>query len=143
MAKVTFKPADDYAKKLTALSNASIDISKKAVMAGAQPVADKIRANLKGVMSGNQTGALEKSLGIASPDIDGRGNVNTKIGFDGYDPITRAPNQLKARVLESGRSGQKKRPFVRPAVNATKEDAIKEMSRVIDEETKKIMDRSV
>jgi HK97 gp10 family phage protein len=77
------------------------------------------------------------SFGIASIDKDGGGDWNTKIGFDGYDSKG-VPNQLKARVLESGSSKQPKRPFVRPAVNATKVKAQAEMARVVDEELKKI-----
>ena len=44
----------------------------------------------------------------------------------------------KPRVLESGRSNQKKRPFVRPTVRQTKAEAIKAMDRVIQEEIEKM-----
>ena len=40
--------------------------------------------------------------------------------------------------MESGSSKQKKRPFVRPAVNKTKKRAIEEMQKRLNEELKKI-----
>ena len=138
MARMTFKAGDEYALKLSKLAAGSDEIAKKAIYAGAEIVADKIKSNLQGVTSGDSTGALAGSFGISPIKTDADGNWNAKLGFDGYDS-NGVPNQLKARVLESGTSKQKKRPFVRPAVNATKRQAQAEMGRVIDEEYKKAM----
>ena len=49
------------------------------------------------------------------------------------------PNQLLARAIESGSSVRQKKPFVRPAVTATKKQAIAEMEKIIDEEVEKSM----
>lgn len=138
MARMTFKAGDEYALKLSRLATNQDEIAKKAIYRGAEIVADKIKENLQNVLSGESTGDLIESFGIAKIDHDSLGNWNTKLGFDGYDSKG-VPNLLKARVLESGSSRQKKRPFVRPAVNATKKQAQEEMGRVIDEEIKKIM----
>jgi HK97 gp10 family phage protein len=141
MARITFKSGDEYALKLSRLATSGQEaIAKKAIYAGAKIVADKIRSNLEAVVSKKASGELAGSFGIASIDRDSNGNYNTKLGFDGYDERG-VPNQLKARVLESGTSDerQKKRPFVRPAVNATKNAAKEAMAKVIDEETKKFM----
>ena len=68
-----------------------------------------------------------------------------KVGFDGYNAVSTMkypkgqPNQLIARVTENGSSFMDKQPFIRPAINATKDKALEEMQRVIDEEVKKIM----
>lgn len=138
MARITFKKGDEYALKLSRLSAGSDEIAKKAIYKAAGVVADKIKSNLKGVLSDEATGELVGSFGISKIDTDSSGDWNAKIGFDGYDSQG-VPNQLKARVLESGSSRQKKRPFVRPAVNATRKQALEVMRKVIDEETKKIM----
>jgi HK97 gp10 family phage protein len=45
---------------------------------------------------------------------------------------------LKARVLESGSSKQKKRPYVRPAVKSTKAAVINKMNQVIEDEIKNL-----
>lgn len=140
MAKITFKAGEEFAVKLSRLESGSEAIAKKAIYAGAGIVTDKIRSNLQANLAGStqSTGSLVNSLGI-TPITRGRdGWINAKVGFDGYDEKG-VPNQLKARVMESGTSKIKKRPFVRPAVNATKKPAEEAMQRVIDEEIEKIM----
>ena len=140
MARMTFKLGEDYALRLSALAANSDKTAKMAVHEAAGIVADQIRANLNANLTGSaqSTGALAASLGITPVSLDRDGFWNAKIGFDGYDEKG-VPNQLKARVMESGSSKVKKRPFVRPAVNATKKTAVEAMQRVIDEETEKIM----
>jgi HK97 gp10 family phage protein len=155
MARITFKKGDEYALRLSRLAAGSDEIAKKAIYKAADMVTDEIRAGLEGNLrdpeyvgkKGNAlfknmysepTGDLAASLGIAKIQTDKNGDINTKIGFDGYD-VNGVPNQLKARAMESGTSVLKKRPFVRPAVNATKGKALDTMRRVIDEELEKIM----
>lgn len=137
MARMTFKAGDEYAIKLSRLAAGSDAIAKKAIYAAAGIVADRIKSNLQGVLSDEATGELVSSFGISKIDTDSNGDWNAKIGFDGYDSQG-VPNQLKARILESGSSKQPKRPFVRPAVNATKKQAQETMARVIDTEIKKM-----
>ena len=152
MAKMTIKGLDDYSRKLSQLGKASVPIAKKAVYAGANIVADEVRKRLDDNLkdpayvgkqpdiyfkSDEQSGDLIDSLGIAPIGSDKNGDINTKIGFDGYDSKG-VPNALKARAMESGTSTLRKRPFVRPAVNAVKSQAQREMAKVIDEETAKI-----
>ena len=137
MARVTIKAGDDYALKLSKLATGSENIAKKAIYAAAGIVTDAIKESLLDVLSPSATGELADSLGIATMDHDKTG-WNTKIGFDGYDKKG-VPNQVKARVLESGSSRQKKRPFVRPALKATKKKAEDAMAKIVDEEIKKIM----
>lgn len=133
MAKFTFNIGDDYVLKLSKLGTTSEEIAKKAIYEGAKIVADEIKARTP-----KDSGDLADSLGITPMSRDDNGDWNAKVGFDGYDSRG-VPNQLKARVAESGTSTQKKKPFVRPAVNATRKTAIKEMERIIDEEIKKLV----
>lgn len=128
---------DDFALKLSQFATQSDEIAKKAIFEGAKIVADKVKSNLEGVLSPYATGDLVASFGVTPIEKDASGNWNAKIGFDGYGTDGVA-NQLKARVLESGSSKQQKRPFVRPAVNATKKQVVDKMGQVIDEEIKKL-----
>lgn len=137
MARFAFKAGDEYAIKLSKLTTNSEVIAKKAIYGAVEIVADKIKSNLKGVLSDEATGELVESFGVTPIDKDKQGNWNAKVGFDGYDSEG-VPNQLKARVLESGSSKQKKTPFVRPAMNATKKQARAKMEKIIEEEYKKI-----
>lgn len=138
LAKMTFKAGDEYALKLSKFATGSEEIAKKAIYEGAKIVADEIRNNLEGILSEEATGELLDSFGITPIETDDQGNWNAKIGFDGYDSNGIA-NQLKARALESGTSkGQKKKPFVRPAINKTKKSVIAKMGEVIDQEINKL-----
>ena len=138
MAKFTAKAAEEYAIKLSRLAAADQrDVAGKAIYQAADIVADEVRARLNGVIKGPSTGALAASLGVAKLQETADG-WNVKIGFDGYDSKG-VPNVLKARVLESGSSKQQKRPFMRPAVNATRKAAVEKMGEVIDEEIAQIM----
>lgn len=141
MAKFSVKGTDELELQLSKLGKMSVEIAKDVVMAGAQPVADEIRKGLRADLQGseNSTGDLEKSLGIAPPGVDRDGSVNTKIGFSGYDSKG-VPNVLKARVKESGSSTQKKRPFVRPAINRSKKKSLDEMEKKCNEKIKIIME---
>ena len=155
MATITFKKGDEYVIRLSRLAGADQrEIAGRAIHDGADIVANQIHANLQANLQDPEsvskkrnvlfknlyqkpTGDLEESFGIskmkASPD-----GYDVKIGFDGYDR-NGVPNQLKARAMESGTSVLRKRPFVRPAVQATKAACIKKMGEVIDEEIARIM----
>ena len=158
MARFNIKATEDYAIKLSMLTDAAIEkkIAGAAIHEGANIVANQIRENLVANLSDPEsvskkrnilfknyynkpTGDLLASFGISKMQRDEDG-FNVKIGFDGYDRHGVA-NQLKARVMESGSSVLRKRPFVRPAVNKTKKQAIEKMGEVIDEEIARIMNR--
>ena len=140
MARITFNLGEDYMLRLSALADRSEETAKRAVYEAAGIVTDQIRTNLETNLAGSEqsTGTLAASLGITPIQTDRDGFINAKVGFDGYDEKG-VPNQLKARVMESGSSTVRKRPFVRPAVNAAKKAAEEAMQRVIDEEIEKIM----
>lgn len=135
MAKMTIKGLDEYAKALDNLGKDSVEIAKKVVYSGADIVADEVRRELTHALGGSEysTGDLLNSLGIAPIDSDSRGNTNTKIGFGGYDRKG-VPNALKARAMESGTSTQRKKPFMRRAVNRAKKKAIDEMGKRLEVE---------
>lgn len=161
MATISFKGGDEYALKLSRLATQSEDVAKRAVFEGAKVVADKIGTNLDALpeesfrylrggekfvgIPQRQKQDLKDSFGITPITRDADGNWNAKIGFDGYGGIPTKkypqglPNQLLARAIESGSSVRQKKPFVRPAVNATKKKAVEVMKKIIDEETNKIM----
>ncbi len=137
MASFKVKGTSDYAKKLDKLAANAPKVAKEMVYAAAGIVADEISNHLNDNLSDSEVskGDLLDSFGIAAIDVDKRGNTNTKIGFDGYDSKGVA-NALKARAMESGTSTQPKKPFVRPALNKSKDRAIDEMGKVLDAEFK-------
>lgn len=163
MAKIVFSGAKEFARALEKYYNGitSRKVLEKAVYAGAKVVADKIRSNLKALpteknrilkdgekfsgVPGFQKGDLLDSFGLTPILRDESGFINTKAGFSGYGTMSSnkypegLPNQLLAASIESGSSVREKRPFIRPAVNAAKKQAVEAMEAVIDEETKKLI----
>lgn len=160
MAKITFPGLSDYELMISKLSKGVDDIAGKAIYAGAGIVADAIKENIKdlpivrgygtekdplpGGVTAPQKAGLIDGLGI-SPMQSDAGYLNVKIGFDGYNATKTEkypqgqPNQLVARGVESGTSWKKKSPFIRPAINASKQRAEDEMARILDEEIEKVM----
>ena len=132
-----FSGGPEYTIKLARMDFNAEEIAKKAIYGAAEIVANQIKSNLEGVLSDKATGDMVDSFGVTPITRDNNGNWNAKVGFDGYDKEG-VPNQLKARAMESGTSTQEKRPFVRPAMNATKKSAQKRMEEIIDEEYKKL-----
>ncbi len=150
MAKFNVQGSSDFEMRLSRLADP--EVSKRVVNAGAQPVADEIRkgleTNIRDLESvsknpsnetalfktGLSSGNLLDALGIAPSDIDYDGCTNTKVGFDGYDEKG-VPNQLKARVMESGSSRIRKRPFIRPAIKRSQNRAIEAMKDQFKKET--------
>jgi HK97 gp10 family phage protein len=159
LARMDIKGPEEYISKLSKLGNASTNICKRAVKAGANPVADEMRKSLQslpedtfrrldndekfsGVPEAQKKDLLD-SLGITPADVDRNGVINTKVGFHGYGSHgtkkypNGLPNKLLARAIESGSSVRKKTPFVRKAVSKTKNQALEEIRVSIDNDISK------
>lgn len=164
MAKMEFNVSDEYALRLSRLAGGSEEIARKAIYAGAKVTADRVKENIRALpavkdldnihayqagkkmhLTVAQKRGLIESFGI-SPLQDDNGYINVKLGFDGYNDVkTKAyphgqPNQMIARVVESGSSYMDATPFMKTGVNATRKAAVAEMQRVIDEEIEKLME---
>lgn len=163
MARMSVRGTEEYALKLSKLGKNSEAVAGKAIYAAAGIVADAVKANLKALptvrdvenikayragrksqLSIKQKEGLVQAFGITKISND-KGYYNVKLGFDGYNGIKTKkypkgqPNQLIARVVESGSTYMDKTPFVRPALNASRAEALQKMQEVIDQEMNKIM----
>ncbi|WKY46004.1 hypothetical protein Q5O14_07880 [Eubacteriaceae bacterium ES2] len=137
---VAFMGGEDFMIKLDRLETDVNEIAKKAIYAGVEIVADRMRINLKGVLSEKATGELVEALGV-TPITLLNGSWTGKIGFKGGDAGYDSKGvafQLIARVLESGTSTQKKRPFMRKTINETRKQVEEVMIKTIDDEMKRI-----
>lgn len=157
MAKFQVQGLDEYAKKLQTLGGKSEQVAKMAVFDGAAVIAEAIKAGIKALPTDNTFGTsgspvngisnrqkadLINGFGLAPMKVE-NGYINTKAGFNGYGntPTKKypngVPNQILARSIESGTSFRKKHPFIRSAVNSSKNAAIDAMNKKIDEEMRK------
>ena len=111
-----FEGLEEYADLLKKLEYNSIGLCKACLYEGAKIIADAVKANIP-----VDSGDLRDSMSLNAMKKQGD-FIYTQISFPGYDSRG-IPNQLKANVLESGSSKQKKRPFIRPAMNAASQQA--------------------
>lgn len=137
MAKATMELPDEFLDKVSKLGKKTDEIVPRVLKAGAEVVEDKIRVNLKGVVSGNGTGQLIAALGTSGARQDKDGNFNVKIGFD--EPRRDGDSNAKiANILEYGSSRQPARPFLKPAKSATRRACIEIMTEQLEKEIKRI-----
>lgn len=139
MARFEINGLGDVIKRVEKAEESVVPICKKSVYEGAGIVADIVREELQKALSGDSTGDLEASLGIQEIQDTGS-RVVTAVGFAGYDRKG-APNPLKARVLNSGRSdtAHKKTRFISKAIRRASAPASAAMSEVARGElTKKL-----
>lgn len=140
MASVKIRTSEELIRKLEKLSGEQADeVAKRAVYVGAGFMAEKVKESLRGVVSEKATGDLEKSLGITAIKLNRDGDWAAKIGFSGYDRKGTS-NILKARILESGSSKQRKRPFVSPAAKRWKAETEKRMAQEAETSIDKILE---
>lgn len=159
MAKITFYGMEEYMTKLERLEESSEDLAKKALHEGAGILADEVRANLenlptdecwgtqaepvKGIRKIQKKGLIE-SFGVA-PIRNDNGYFHTHVGFDGYNSVKTKkhpkgqPNQMIARIAESGTSFSRKTPFVARAVRKARDPAKAKMKEVFENGIDEIM----
>lgn len=124
---------------LEKLANEADKIVEKSLKAGAEIVEGQIRTNLKNSLKGESSGQLLEALGTSpvkpNNKIDG---WDIKIGFN--EPRKDGTsNAMIANILEYGKKGQAAKPFLKPAIDASKSKMRATMKKVFTEETEKIM----
>lgn len=164
MAKwIMGKGLNNYIAYLQKLNLVTDEVIGEAVYEMAKVVADKVRANIQALpaepkgkttvrvskhwvmskLSEEQKKGLLDGFGVSTMQDD-NGYLNVKLGFDGYNSIKTKkypkgqPNVLIARVTESGSGYREKTPFIRPAVEATRRQAVKAAQVTIDEKIEAI-----
>ena len=161
MAKISIRVGDEWARNLMRLADQADAVAARAVAKGAGILADQVRKNLEGLaedrhyspqhpeyyfltegesytgIPASQKQDLLDALGVTPVKKDRDGDINAKIGFDGYGSQPTAsypqglPNPLTARAVESGTSFRPKQPFIRPAIKQAKDKAVAAREDVI------------
>ena len=108
MARAKFIDDDAFSMMLERAAANTEQVARAALIAGAEVIADRMKQNLKGILSDAATGQLVAAFGITPVKQDRELNWNVHLGFDGYQqpPQRRWPQgvpfQLIARSFESG-----------------------------------------
>lgn len=138
-----FTMPEDFIKKISSLGDKTDEVIAKVLEAGAEVVEGEVRNNLETQIGNNtkqrskSTGQLISALGTASVRQDKKGVMNVKIGFS-ENRRDGKKNAMIATVLEYGKSNQKARPFIKPALRKSKDACINAMIRKLDEEIERI-----
>lgn len=138
MAKMSSKGISNITRELQKLKRDTKQMAKEILYVGAGEIADSVRDSLRKSLSGSpySTGDLESSFGISPMRENSDGSIDVSIGFSGYDRKG-VPNQLKARVMESGTSRQPKNPFFKRGTSKGRVKAVKAMQKELNEQIKK------
>jgi HK97 gp10 family phage protein len=134
MATISFKGLDAYQRQIAALGNPKTveSMCKYSIYDAAGMVADELKK-----ATPFDTGDLRDSIALEAM-VTRDGVTYTKIDFAGYDRKG-VPNMIKARVIESGTSRVKKKPFVRPTIKRVTKTAEFMMDKAINEYLSKFM----
>lgn len=136
---IKIKFPEELMINLEKLANEADKIVEKSLKAGAEIGEWQIRTNLKSSLKGESSGQLLEALGTSpvkpNNKIDG---WDVKVGFaeprkDGTS------NAMIANILEYGKKGQAAKPFLKPAIDASKPKMRATMKKVFTAETEKIM----
>lgn len=159
MARFEIKALDEYVDLLASVPKKKDKIIKSALYEGANIVADEIRKEMNSLQVVSH-GVYDEKAGrykIGMTDIEKKdildgfgispmekknGEINVKLGFDGYGHRTRKyPNGIPITILAGaiihGTSFRHKNDFMRRAVNRSKKKAINEMDQTINKEFEK------
>lgn len=165
MPKATIQGFDDFLSTIEVVGKNTEDLARRALYSGAGIMADALKTELYSLptvkesnnifaygtgekmrLSEKQKAGLLDGLGIAPFDVTARGEVQTKVGFQGYNEVKTKrypngqPNQMIARVVESGSSYMDKNPFIRRTISRTKKQAEEKMREVVEKEMQKEME---
>lgn len=143
MAKANYRLPEDFLLKVSRLNEKTDEILPRVLESGGEVMLKKVKSNLEGVIGKNtvipsrSTGELSKALGLSPALMDRNGNYNIKVGF--AEPRSdRDSNAKIANILEYGKSGQRAKPFLKPAKSSARKSCIEAMKNKLDEEIKGI-----
>lgn len=149
-ARITVKGVEKYLAEIRSLQADAEEYISRAVYDGAGVVGDAVKAALMALPVDNrgkvpmrrsihqiQKDGLIDGYGI-TPMRDDKGQINVKIGFDGYNnfitfkhPIGQ-PNAMIARSLESGTYFMPKNRIISKTTNQYKNACIQAMEKSLD-----------
>jgi HK97 gp10 family phage protein len=130
---MTTKMPEDFMAKISQLADQTNEIVPRVLEAGGNVVLEAVRSSLSGVLSGESTGELERSLGLSPARLDRRGNYDVRVGFN--EPRKDGDANAKlANILEHGKHNQPPRPFLKQARAAARGPATEAMIAALESE---------
>ena len=139
IAKVKWDMPTDFLNRISALGSKTDEIVPRVLAAGGAVMLARVRSNLQAVIGrrtkykSRSTGELVSALGVSGARLDRDGNYNVKLGF--AEPRRDGESNAKiANIIEYGKHGQPAKPFLKPAISASKAEVIQTMVSKLEEE---------
>jgi HK97 gp10 family phage protein len=144
VARCSFKMPNDFLEKLSKLDNRFDEIAPKVLKAGAKPVLEQAKQNLKSRIGegtkypSQSSGELLDALEVTEPFLDRNDNWRLRVGVASTKDSKGVSNAMKAAIMEYGKSGQPPKPWLKPTKSKTRKACIEEMRKTLDVEIEKL-----
>lgn len=147
MARADIIASAEFETQLKTAAERTPFVAEKMLLAGSAILADEVSRRLRTLFPDARY-RLPSAMGVTPVGHDKKGDYNIKVGFGGYQEFVtdargstrqlRKPQafQLIARVIENGRTAPfavKARPFMSPAVRATKSSVGEAMKKAAEQ----------
>lgn len=143
MGSFKVKMPEDFLSKVSSLGSNTDAVITKVLENGAAVVEDEVRTKLTASIGkdtkepSKSTGQLLSALGSSTVKQSNDGSLNIKVGFS-ENRSDGKKNGMIANILEYGKSNQKARPFLKPAIRKSKEPCIEKMQETLTKEVEKL-----
>jgi HK97 gp10 family phage protein len=134
---------EEFLNKISSLADKTDEIVPRVLDAGGKVVLAKAKSNLQSAIGkgtkyeSRSTGELVSALGVSGARLDRDGNYNVKIGM--REPRAGGGSNAKiANIIEHGKHGQPAKPFMKPAMTASKKTAIQAMVEELEKEIRRV-----
>lgn len=140
MARCEIKMPEEFLDKLSKLGDKFDGIAPKVLQSGGKVVLSQMKANLESRIGkdtkypSRSKGDLMASLGITPAMQNRNGEWNIRVGIGDSKDRKGVSNALKAQILEYGKSGQKAKPWMKPARRKSRKSAITAMKETLKRE---------
>jgi HK97 gp10 family phage protein len=131
---------EDFIQKCSRLADKTDVIIPKVLEDGGKIVLAKVKSNLQAVIGrdtkypSKSTGKLLAALGLSTARVDRKGDHNVKVGFSEPRRGGGGSNAKIANILEYGKSGQRPKPFLKPARASSRKACIEAMKARLERE---------
>lgn len=155
MGRITFTGLSEYMEKIQRLGLNTEEIAGKAIYEAAGILANEAKSGIDSLDIGDTTDyeterrekqkdGLKDGFGIATMRNDS-GFINVLVGFGGYNSVKTPmfkngqPNQMVARIFNSGTSHNRKQPFFDSAVKSSRGRIKSKLKEVFESEMERTM----
>lgn len=135
--KVECEGLDELIKVLDKMGAAGQQIAEKAVIAGGNVILNRMKGKIYTVLKRRSSPSALDQLSMSEPMKDKKGNTAVYVGV-GPDDIS---DIYYLKFSEYGSAHEPAKPWMRPAFDEAKEEAIKAMEKTVNDELVRMFEK--